>query len=109
MSLSSVVAEDFDVAQLTHLPTGAIGSNAAPHAYGFVYRRILRDKLVPHVPVFVNTFYPPNQPTAARCFAFGQALGARYCFVARRPEGRGDRFGRPDPFRHRRVVRRAVP
>jgi hypothetical protein len=73
--IEKVVAEDFDVAQLTRLPTGAIGSNAAPHAYGFVYRRILRDKLVPHVPVFVNTFYPPNQPTAARCFAFGRALG----------------------------------
>jgi 3-O-methylgallate 3,4-dioxygenase len=69
-----VVAHNFDVAQLTRLPTGAIGSNAAPHAYGFVYRRLLRDKLVPHVPVFVNTFYPPNQPTSARCYAFGQAL-----------------------------------
>ncbi len=73
--VEQVVANDFDVAQLTKLPTGAIGSNAAPHAYGFVYRRILRDKLVPHVPVFVNTFYAPNQPTAARCFAFGRALG----------------------------------
>jgi 3-O-methylgallate 3,4-dioxygenase len=35
---------------------------------------LLRDRLVPHVPVFVNTFYAPNQPTAARCYAFGQAL-----------------------------------
>jgi 3-O-methylgallate 3,4-dioxygenase len=26
------------------------------------------------VPVFVNTFYPPNQPPASRCFAFGRAL-----------------------------------
>jgi 3-O-methylgallate 3,4-dioxygenase len=23
----------------------------------------------------VNTFYPPNQPPAARCYAFGRALG----------------------------------
>ena len=36
----------FDVTQLTKLPTGEIGSNAAPHAYGFVYRRIMRDKVV---------------------------------------------------------------
>ncbi len=64
----------FDVAQLTKLPTGEVGSNAAPHAYGFVYRRVLRDKVLPNVPVFVNTFYPPNQPTGARCFAFGRAL-----------------------------------
>jgi hypothetical protein len=72
--VEKVVTEDFDVAQLTRLPTGTIGSNAAPHAYGFVYRRLMRDKVIPHVPVFVNTFYPPNQPPAARCYAFGQAL-----------------------------------
>jgi len=70
-----VVADDFDVAQITRLPTGAIGSNAAPHAYGFVYRRLMRDQVLPHVPVFVNTFYPPNQPPAHRCYAFGRALG----------------------------------
>jgi hypothetical protein len=72
--IGSVVAEDFDVAQLTKLPTGAIGSNAVPHAYGFVYRRLMRDQVLPHVPVFVNTFYPPNQPTARRCYEFGCAL-----------------------------------
>ena len=53
---------------------GEIGVNSAPHAYGFVYRRVMRDKVVPHVPVFVNTFYPPNQPPAGRCFEFGRAL-----------------------------------
>jgi hypothetical protein len=68
------LAPEFDVAQMTKLTTGAIGSNAVPHAYGFVYRRLLRDKLIPHVPVFVNTFYPPNQPPARRCFDFGRAL-----------------------------------
>jgi len=72
--IESAVAEGFDVSQLTKYPTGAIGSNAAPHAYGFVYRRVMRDKVVPHVPVFVNTFYPPNQPPAARCYQFGRAL-----------------------------------
>jgi len=72
--ISNMVAEDFDVAQLTKLPTGAIGSNAAPHAYGFVYRRLMRDQVLPHVPVFVNTFYPPNQPSSRRCYAFGRAL-----------------------------------
>jgi hypothetical protein len=73
--IESVMGSGFDVAQLKHLPTGEIGSNAAPHAYGFVYRRILRDKLDLTVPVFINTFYPPNQPSAARCYEFGLALG----------------------------------
>ena len=72
--IQSVTGQGFDVAQLTRLPTGAIGSNAAPHAYGFVYRRIMRDQVLPHVPVFVNTFYPPNQPPAGRCFQLGRAL-----------------------------------
>jgi hypothetical protein len=69
------IHDGYDVAQLTHLPTGEIGSNAVPHAWGFVYRRIMRDKVVPNVPVFVNTFYPPNQPPAARCFSFGRTIG----------------------------------
>jgi hypothetical protein len=73
-AIESLIGAGFDVAQLTNYPTGAIGSNAAPHAYGFVYRRIMRDKVVPHVPVFVNTFYPPNQPPARRCYEFGRAL-----------------------------------
>jgi 3-O-methylgallate 3,4-dioxygenase len=72
--IESVTREGFDVAQLRRLSAGEIGVNSAPHAYGFVYRRLMRDKVVPHVPVFVNTFYPPNQPSAVRCFEFGQAL-----------------------------------
>jgi 3-O-methylgallate 3,4-dioxygenase len=72
--LERAVHDGFDPAQLTKLPTGEIGSNAVPHAWGFVYRRIMRDKVVPNVPVFVNTFYPPNQPTVARCFSFGRTI-----------------------------------
>jgi AcrR family transcriptional regulator len=72
--IESAIAEGFDVAQLRRLTVGEIGVNSAPHAYGFVYRRIMRDHVVPHVPVFVNTFYPPNQPPVARCFALGRAL-----------------------------------
>jgi hypothetical protein len=72
--IEQAIAEGFDIAQLKRLTTGEIGSNAAPHAYGFVYRRVMRDQVVPHVPIFVNTFYPPNQPLAGRCFDFGRML-----------------------------------
>lgn len=72
--IEHVNAEGFDVSQMKKLAVGEIGVNSAPHAYGFVYRRLMRDKVIPHVPVLVNTFYPPNQPVAARCFAFGRAL-----------------------------------
>lgn len=82
--IEKMIAEGFDVAQLKKLAVGEIGVNSAPHAYGFVYRRLMRDKVVPHVPVFVNTFYPPNQPTAARCFEFGRALARA---IASWPQG----------------------
>jgi hypothetical protein len=72
--IERLMAEEFDVAQLTRLPEGEAGSNAAPHAYSFIYRRVMRDAVIPHVPVFQNTFYPPNQPSAARCHQFGGAL-----------------------------------
>jgi len=54
-------------------------STGAPHAYGFVYRNIMGDEVIPHVPVILNTFYPPNQPTARRCFEFGRSLGRALC------------------------------
>ena len=73
--IERLMADGFDVAQLTRLPRGEAGSNAAPHAYSFIYRRVMRDHVVPHVPIFQNTFYPPNQPSAQRCFNFGRALG----------------------------------
>jgi hypothetical protein len=45
------------------------------HAYGFIYKQIFRNYVTPHVPIDTNTFFPPNQPRAARCFAFGKAVG----------------------------------
>jgi hypothetical protein len=35
----------------------------------------LRDKPMPIVPVLINTYFPPNQPTAKRCYDYGKALG----------------------------------
>src|SRR5204863_1443706 len=44
------------------------------HSYGFIYRRILNSRPLPLIPILVNTYYPPNQPTAKRCFDFGRAV-----------------------------------
>ena len=73
--IERLVAEDFDVAQSSVLPKGSGYVNGIPHAFGFIYRRIMRDRVIPNVPVLINTFYPPNQPTAARCYRFGEGLG----------------------------------
>jgi len=73
--INSLMDDGFDVSTMKHLPEGTGYVNGVPHAYGFVYRRIMRDMPPPSVPVVLNTFYPPNQPSAARCIAFGHALG----------------------------------
>jgi hypothetical protein len=44
------------------------------HAFSFVYRRVLPGGKIPMVPIMVNTYYPPNQPTPRRCYALGQAV-----------------------------------
>ncbi len=66
----SLVGEEFDVAQASSL-----GGHGIPHAYGFVYRRLLRDAPPPSVPVILNVGYPDNRPSVRRCLALGRALG----------------------------------
>lgn len=72
--IESLMDSGFDVGQTTRLPSGPQGTNSIQHAFGFVYRRLMGDDVVPNVPVFVNTHYPPNSPKPARCVAFGAAL-----------------------------------
>jgi hypothetical protein len=43
------------------------------HAYGFVIKRLMR-KSIPVVPILLNTYYPPNVLSPARCVAVGRAL-----------------------------------
>lgn len=45
------------------------------HAYGFIYQRLMKRLRVPMLPVLLNTYFPPNNPTAARCFQLGTAIG----------------------------------
>jgi 3-O-methylgallate 3,4-dioxygenase len=71
--IASLVADGFDIAASNRLPGGKSGIPRVPHAYGFVYERIMRGKVVPNVPVLTNTFYAPNQPRVARCIAMGRA------------------------------------
>jgi hypothetical protein len=61
---------EFDIARCNKLrPEIGVG-----HAFSFLYRRVLPGGRLPMVPVMVNTYYPPNQPTPKRCYAFGQAV-----------------------------------
>jgi hypothetical protein len=66
----ALTVAEFDIARCNKLrPEIGVG-----HAFSFLYRRILPGGKLPMVPVMVNTYYPPNQPTPKRCYAFGQAV-----------------------------------
>lgn len=64
------LVEDFDLSCANRLADG-LGEG---HAFGFVHNRLLTGLTLPVVPVFLNTYFPPNQPTPARCYRLGQAI-----------------------------------
>jgi 3-O-methylgallate 3,4-dioxygenase len=68
----SLAHSDFDVAvireQTQKRPIG--------HAYTFVNRRLgAQAKKAAMLPILLNTYYPPNQPSASRCVQLGRAIG----------------------------------
>lgn len=68
--IRSLTLDEFDIARCNKLrPEIGVG-----HAFSFLYRRILPGGNLPMIPVMVNTYYPPNQPTPKRCYGFGQAV-----------------------------------
>jgi 3-O-methylgallate 3,4-dioxygenase len=70
--ISGLTADAFDIAAYAKQPA----NRSLGHAFTFVRRRLMSDRTnpIPIVPLFVNCFYPPNQPTAARCYDLGRAL-----------------------------------
>jgi hypothetical protein len=73
--IEQAIEDEFDIATSSEHPTNEKGIIGVGHAVGFIYRRILHDKPVPVVPILLNTFFPPNQPTPRRCYKFGQSIG----------------------------------
>lgn len=68
--IGHLIADEFDVSQSKVLPRrGEDG-----HAFGFVHRRLMGSRLVPIVPVALNTYFPPNQPRPGRCVDLGKAI-----------------------------------
>ena len=64
--------DGFDISVMRGVPEGKYEG----HAYSYAHRFCMTDGVVPIVPVFLNAYFPPNQPTPARCFALGEALAA---------------------------------
>jgi hypothetical protein len=71
--VEGLVQDGFDIAQFTEQPSG----RSLGHAFTFVYRRLLEGQpRLPLVPIMLNTYYPPNQPTPRRCVSLGRGLRA---------------------------------
>ena len=69
--IASLMEQDFDLAASQCLPKG----EGEGHAMAYVHRHVMDEKdPVPIVPLFINTYFPPNQPCPGRCHALGQAV-----------------------------------
>ena len=67
--IAALQQDGFDLSVMRSLTEG----RREGHAFSFIHRFYLPDG-VPIVPVFLNAYYPPNQPAPARCVALGEAL-----------------------------------
>src|SRR5260370_27155472 len=68
--ITSLVDSEFDPVSSDALPEG----KGEGHAFAFVRKRLMEDPALPVVPVLINTYFPPNQPTPRRCYKLGQAI-----------------------------------
>ena len=68
--IEGVVARNFDITAMKSLTGGQFEG----HAYSFIHRRFMTNAAIPIVPVILNTYYPPNQPSPRRCFDLGVAI-----------------------------------
>jgi catalytic LigB subunit of aromatic ring-opening dioxygenase len=77
--IEGLVEREFDVSAVAALDPDQYEG----HAYSFVHRWYLGGTRLPVVPVFLNTYNPPNPPLPRRCARLGAALKA---LIERYPE-----------------------
>ena len=68
--IDSLIKSGFDISHTRSIPP----DREIGHAFTFVVRRLMTDQIIPQVPLMLNTYYPPTQPTLSRCYALGRAL-----------------------------------
>ena len=71
--LENLVAQGFDVSGLGSMPEHD-DIPGLGHAFGAIMTQVMPEKAVPIVPLLLNTYFPPNQPTPSRCYDLGLAL-----------------------------------
>jgi len=65
---------EFDVSVSERIRDDGDRAAGIPHAFGFMYRRIMEDSPPPSVPIFTNVGVPPNRPHLGRIMKFGKAM-----------------------------------
>lgn len=74
--ITGLLEDEFDPAASEVLPYGRYENYSIPHGFGYIYQRFMgENSKVPFVPIFINTFWEPNPPSAKRCYDFGRAVG----------------------------------
>jgi 3-O-methylgallate 3,4-dioxygenase len=68
--INSLMLDEFDVAQMAVQREG----RSLGHAFTFPRRRLMGERIIPLLPILINTYYPPNQPSPRRCYMLGRAL-----------------------------------
>jgi 3-O-methylgallate 3,4-dioxygenase len=71
--IEGLIEREFDIAAVAGL---ADGQNEG-HAYSFIHRWYLKGegaRMLPVVPIFLNTYNPPNPPLPKRCVSLGRTL-----------------------------------
>jgi len=71
--IGDLIDHDFDVSVSHGVPAGG-PYRGFGHAITYPMLRLMTKRRIPVVPILLNTFYPPNQPTPSRCFDLGHAL-----------------------------------
>jgi hypothetical protein len=69
--IESLISQQFDVSHSRSVPA----DREIGHAFNFIVRRFMTaGHPILQVPIFLNTYFPPTQPTVSRCYALGKAL-----------------------------------
>ncbi len=71
--VEALIEREFDIARSKTMPAGRRNGTIG-HAFYYVYRRLMNNEAIPHVPIMINTYFPPNAPRALRCYRFGHAV-----------------------------------
>ena len=70
--IEGLIDQGVDVTAVASCGDG--GKAGLGHAFGFISKRLFRQRPIPMVPLLLNTYFPPNVPSAARCHDIGRAL-----------------------------------